>query len=53
MAKKVVATLKDKTAGPGMTKVIRAVKNPKTGAYSFKEEIVRTDLVQDVLNKKD
>ena len=53
MAKKVVATLKDKTAGPGVTKVIRAIKNPKTGAYSFKTEIVRADMVQDVLNKKD
>lgn len=53
MAKKVVATLKTKDTGPGVAKVIRAVKNPKTGAYSFKEEIVRADLVQDVLNKKE
>ncbi|MCE3008277.1 MAG: DUF4295 domain-containing protein [Bacteroidetes bacterium] len=51
MAKKVVATLKDKNAGPGVAKVIRAIKNEKTGSYSFKEEIVRADLVQETLKK--
>ena len=52
MAKKVVATLK-KTDGKNFAKVIRAVKSEKTGAYTFKEEIVPAELVKDVLaNKK-
>lgn len=51
MAKKVVATLKNKT-DKGVAKVIKAVKSPKTGAYSFKEEIVPADLVQETLQKK-
>jgi hypothetical protein len=49
MAKKVVATLKDKTAGKAYAKVIRAVKSPKTGAYTFKEEIVPMEDVQNAL----
>lgn len=48
MAKKVVATLKNKDA-KGFAKVIKAVKSPKTGAYTFKEEIVPVDMVKDVL----
>ncbi|WMJ72651.1 DUF4295 domain-containing protein [Cytophagaceae bacterium ABcell3] len=51
MAKKVVATLKKADASKGYAKVIRAVKNEKTGAYSFKEEIVLLDLVQETLKK--
>lgn len=51
MAKKTVATLKDKSA-KGYAKVIKAVKSPKTGAYTFKEEIVPADDVNDVLKKK-
>jgi hypothetical protein len=51
MAKKVVATLK-KTDGKNYAKVIRAVKSEKTGAYTFKEEIVPAELVKDVLAKK-
>lgn len=51
MAKKVVATLKNKS-DKGVAKVIRAVKSPKTGAYSFKEEIVPADMVKDSLAKK-
>ncbi|RAU84102.1 DUF4295 domain-containing protein [Pontibacter arcticus] len=50
MAKKVVATLKTAT-GKDWAKVIRAVKSPKTGAYSFREEMVPVDKVQDVLAK--
>ena len=46
MAKKVVATLK-KTDGKSFAKVIRAVKSEKTGAYTFKEEIVPADLVKE------
>ena len=50
MAKKVVATLQN---GEGRTysKVIRMVKSPKTGAYTFKEEMVPNDQVQAALNK--
>ncbi len=48
MAKKVVATLKNKEA-KGFAKVIKAVKSPKTGAYTFREEIVPVDLVKESL----
>jgi hypothetical protein len=48
MAKKVVATLKT-GEGKAFTKVIKAVKSPKTGAYTFREEIVPNDMVQDWL----
>jgi hypothetical protein len=51
MAKKVVATLK-KGDGKHYAKVIRAVKSEKTGAYTFKEEIVPADMVKDVLARK-
>jgi len=51
MAKKVVATLK-KAEGKNFAKVIRAIKSEKTGAYTFKEEIVPADLVKEVLAKK-
>ncbi len=51
MAKKVVATLKT-PGGKDWAKVIRAVKSPKTGAYTFKEEMVPVDKVQDVLAGK-
>ncbi len=51
MAKKVVATLK-KEGGVKYAKVIKAVKSPKTGAYTFREEIVTEDLVKDVLASK-
>jgi hypothetical protein len=39
MAKKTVATLQT-GSGKSYSKVIRMVKSPKTGAYTFKEEIV-------------
>lgn len=48
MAKKQVATLKNKEA-KGFAKVIKAVKSPKTGAYTFKEEIVPFDDVKEAL----
>jgi hypothetical protein len=51
MAKKVVATLK-KEGGVKYAKVIRAIKSKETGSYTFKEEIVKEDQVQDVLAKK-
>ncbi len=49
MAKKVVATLK-KTDAKAYAKVIKAVKSEKTGAYTFKEEMVPVEMVKDVLN---
>ena len=51
MAKKVVATLKTST-GKDWAKVIKAVKSEKTGAYTFKEEMVPVDKVQEVLAAK-
>lgn len=50
MAKKVVATLK-KEGGVSYAKVIRAVKSDKTGAYTFREEMVPSTLVQETLKK--
>ncbi len=46
MAKKVVASLQ-KAESKNMTKAIKMVKSPKTGNYSFKEEVVNNDLVAD------
>lgn len=46
MAKKTVATLQS-GAGKNHTKVIKMVKSPKTGAYSFREEMVTNDNVSD------
>lgn len=51
MAKKVVATLKTK-GGKNYAKVIRTIRSEKTGAYTFKEEIVSMDHVKDLLTKK-
>ena len=50
MAKKVVASLQ--TAGKDFAKVIRMVKSPKTGAYTFKENIIPNDRVKEFLAKK-
>lgn len=50
MAKKVVASLK-KEGGIKYAKVIAAVKSPKSGAYTFKEQIVTEDRVQEFLAK--
>ena len=51
MAKKTVATLKS-GKGNNFTKVIKMIKSPKTGAYSFREEIVHNDHVKDFLAQK-
>ncbi|TLX76583.1 DUF4295 domain-containing protein [Labilibacter sediminis] len=50
MAKKAVATLQ-KGGGKGHTKVIKMVKSPKTGAFSFKEEIVTNEEVKGYFKK--
>lgn len=34
------------------TKVIKTVRSPKTGAYSFKEQIIHKDKVADFFNAK-
>jgi hypothetical protein len=46
MAKKVVATLKTGT-GKDWAKVIRAIKSPKTGSYTFREEMMPSEMVKD------
>ncbi|MFY0643691.1 MAG: DUF4295 domain-containing protein [Bacteroidia bacterium] len=51
MAKKVVATLKKAGSGKEWAKVIKCVKSPKTGAYTFKEEMMPGDAVKDYLAK--
>lgn len=50
MAKKVVASLQ--TAGKNYAKVIRMVKSPKSGAYTFKESVMHVEEVKDYLAKK-
>ena len=34
------------------TKVVKAVRSPKTGAYTFKEAIIHKDKVKDFLSSK-
>ncbi len=47
MAKKAVATLHEgSTDGRAYTKVIKMVKSPKTGAYTFKEEMIPNEEVK-------
>lgn len=48
MAKKTVASVQ-KGEGRTFSKVIKMVKSPKTGAYSFKEEMVPNDAVKEAL----
>jgi len=50
MAKKTVATLQ-KGAGKGYAKVIKMTKSPKTGAYTFKEEVIPNDDVTGYFKK--
>lgn len=45
MAKKAVASLQ-KGEGRGFAKVIKMQKSPKSGAYTFKEEMVPNDMVK-------
>ena len=48
MAKKTVASLQ-KGEGRTNSKVIKMVKSPKTGAYTFQEQMVPNDQVQSTL----
>ncbi|MFY7810665.1 MAG: DUF4295 domain-containing protein [Flavobacterium sp.] len=50
MAKKTVATLQ--TASKRLTKAIKMVKSPKTGAYTFQEAILNPEEVDNFLKKK-
>ncbi|UNY98882.1 DUF4295 domain-containing protein [Zhouia spongiae] len=50
MAKKTVATLQTKSKR--LTKAIKMVKSPKTGAYTFVESVMAPEEVNDWLNKK-
>jgi hypothetical protein len=50
MAKKQVASLQS-GSGKEFSKVIKMVKSPKSGAYSFKEEIVHNDKVDEYFKK--
>ncbi len=48
MAKKAVATLQTgRSEGRSYTKVIKMIKNPKNGTYSFDERMVPNDAVKD------
>jgi len=47
MAKKAVATLQ--TGSKRLTKAIKMVKSPKTGAYTFVESVMAPELVDDFL----
>jgi hypothetical protein len=49
------AKVKDQKAAAeakNWTKVIKAVRSPKSGAYTFKENIVHKDKVKDFLAEK-
>ena len=50
MAKKSVASLQ--TGSKRLSKAIKMVRSPKTGAYTFVEEIMDPEKVNDFLAKK-
>ncbi|MGV3528319.1 MAG: DUF4295 domain-containing protein [Flavisolibacter sp.] len=57
MAKSAKTAIKAKDAksaaeAKNWSKVIRTVRSPKTGAYTFKESIVHKDKVKDFLAQK-
>ncbi|MCX6205457.1 MAG: DUF4295 family protein [Bacteroidetes bacterium] len=47
-----VKDLKASAEAKNWTKVIKAVRSPKSGAYTFKEAIVHKDKVKDFLAEK-
>ena len=51
MAKKVVASLQGGAGSKKMTKVVKMVKSPKTGAYVFEEKVMNADDVEAYLKK--
>ena len=50
MANKTVASLQ--TSSKRLSKAIKMVKSPKTGAYTFVETILAPELVDEFLKKK-
>ena len=52
MAKKAVATLRQKGAGKGRAKVIKMVRSEKTGAYAFVEDFVSVENVSEFFEKE-
>ena len=50
MAKKTVASLQ--TSSKRLTKAIKMVRSPKTGAYTFIESVMPPELVNDWLSAK-
>jgi len=50
MAKKTVASLQ--TSSKRLTKAIKMVRSPKTGAYTFVESVMAPELVNNWLNAK-
>ena len=50
MAKKSIATFRGKGQA-NLSKVIVPIRNEKTGAYAFKEEMVPTDQVKEFIEK--
>jgi hypothetical protein len=57
MAKAAKTAIKTKDAraaaeAKNYTKVIKAVRSPKTGAYTFKEQIIHKDKIKDFLAQK-
>ncbi len=50
MAKKSVASIQ--TGSKRLTKAIKMVKSPKTGAYTFVESIMSPERVNEFLSKK-
>ncbi len=51
MAKKVVATLQGGASAKKMTKVVKMVRSPKSGAYIFDEKVMNADAVDAYLKK--
>lgn len=47
-----VKDLKASAEAKNWTKVIKALRSPKTGAYTFKEAIIHKDKVKDYLSEK-
>ena len=47
-----VKDLKASAEAKNWTKVIKAVRSPKSGAYTFKEQMVHKDKVKDFLAQK-
>jgi len=47
-----VKDLKASAEAKNYTKVVKTVRSPKTGAYSFKEIIIHKDKVKDFLASK-